>query len=149
MTFDIGISSDYEVKVLRHFRYNMVPWIDCDAVGSRFGTEIMSLAQRERAIHLSILAVSSYQLALINQLNDDFQRTSKLRADAKACLKYEIDLIRTIGLGLLAITHLFDSPPSKWKNSAFHRSVYESGCSAENYSKEPLRTLLRMHARIG
>ncbi|KAF7560851.1 hypothetical protein G7046_g3288 [Stylonectria norvegica] len=126
----------------------MVPWIDADALGSQFGTDLMSLAQRKRPVLLAILAISSYQLTLTRQPKGTFEQSLTLRKDSERDLAAEDSNTRLIVRALLALTHFFDSAPSKWKKQSFYGSSDHVEEISHGPVTEPLQTLIRFHLRF-
>ena len=137
-----------DAAILLHFRYNIVPWVDLDTPGSRFGSDIMRSAQSNNAILLSIIALSTTQLELLKKTSYLEEASDSFLQQAESQLRSLDGWTRSICQHLLAVGRFFRSRPSEWGNSFLYDANSHLRSPLE-YLDEPLRTLTRLELRIG
>lgn len=131
------------------FRYRVIPWING---APAFGSATMTLAgsskvisdcifycMRSRDDHIGTPGVMSSDSNTRRRLLDQLSAEAPLEAD--------------VGRTLIAMSDIFCTPPSEWASSL----APPVRCCAEEISRnptsslvtEPLKTLLRLHLKIG
>ncbi|KAL5352800.1 hypothetical protein ACLOAV_002748 [Pseudogymnoascus australis] len=87
-----------ETGLLRHFRYNLAPWIDVGDPGCFFGIKVMLLATANRSLLAALLALAARHRSLIYppQNSGDLESSLKFREEAERGLVFEDDHILEI-----------------------------------------------------
>lgn len=128
-------SSNRETDLLRHFRYNLSPWIDVGDPECPFGIKILLLARSKRSLCAAILALSARQRSLIarpqNHRDDhDLENSVKFREEAEHGLAFEEDLVRHVGQAILMLGDFFASSPLQWRNLLFYQMGVPDGIAS-------------------
>ncbi|KFY03134.1 hypothetical protein V490_00281 [Pseudogymnoascus sp. VKM F-3557] len=116
-------NGDQEIGLLRHFRYNLAPWIDVGDPESFVGIKTMLLARANRSLLAALLALAARHRSLINhqENSDDLKSSLKFREEAERGLMFEDDHISHIIRVLLILEVLFCSSPLHWRALPFHQ----------------------------
>jgi hypothetical protein len=141
-------------SALLRFRYRVVPRIDSNNGRSVFGPAMMTLARSSKAVSDCIFhfmrsrdenmgvpgaAMSGDSDDARQRLLDRLSREAPLEAD--------------VGHALLAMSDIFCTPPSEWAArlapSVRHCAEGISKSRVAGFVTEPLKTLLRLHLKIG
>ncbi|KFZ25282.1 hypothetical protein V502_00242 [Pseudogymnoascus sp. VKM F-4520 (FW-2644)] len=87
-----------ETGLLRHFRYNLAPWIDVGDPECFFGIKVMLLAAANRSLLAALLALAARHRSLIypQQNSDDLESSLKFREEAERGLVFEDDHPTTV-----------------------------------------------------
>ncbi|KAG8411666.1 hypothetical protein J3459_016330 [Metarhizium acridum] len=132
-----------KLALLRHFRYNTVPWMEAGDFLSTFGTDIMHLAQEHPPIQSVIVELSANQVALIRQQGDAEDRQKE-----KTRMQALEGPAKRIADSLSSITEYLRSGPSQWRSHAAHEMGLLSPDSTALSIEEPLRSLCKLHSRF-
>ncbi|OBT71218.1 hypothetical protein VF21_09873 [Pseudogymnoascus sp. 05NY08] len=121
-----------ETGLLRHFRYNLAPWIDVGDPGSFFGIKVMLLATANKSLLAALLALAARHRSLIypQQNSDDHESSLKFREEAERGLVFEDDHIGHIIRVLLILEVLFCSSPLQWMTLQFHQMGIPDGLTS-------------------
>ncbi|KEQ81865.1 hypothetical protein M438DRAFT_64434 [Aureobasidium pullulans EXF-150] len=136
---------------LLRFRYQVVPWIESNNCKSMFGPAITSLARDSKIISDCISTCTRLRddnLDLEHIMSDGLTVPSKLLER----LAHEDTFTASVGYSLLAISSVFDTPPSEWATIASTREarlVMSALLSGEfELTMEPLKSLLRLQLKV-
>lgn len=136
-------------SALLRLRYRLIPWIDGV---STFGLEMMTLAGSSKVISDCVVYCMRSQDDYIGTPGVTSHNTNAhLRLLDRLSVEAPADA--NIGRALIAISGVFFIPPSGWASDL----VPAVRCCAEKISRkgtsdlvtEPLKTLLRLHLKIG
>jgi hypothetical protein len=125
-------NGDQETGLLRHFRYNLAPWIDVGDPESFFGIKIMLLARSNRPLLAALLALAARHRSLIyrQQNIDDLESSLKFREEAERGLVLEDDHVSRVKKVLLLLEVLFCSSPLQWRTLKFHQMGIPGGLTS-------------------
>ncbi|KAI9167946.1 Nitrilase [Paramyrothecium foliicola] len=139
-------SSSKQAAMLR-FRYQLVPWLDCNNCKSTFGPKIINLAHDKPVITDCVLYFARFR-ARRTGTPQDMGEACHIRQEIIARLVLEDAFIADIGRALLTTSDLFSTPPSQWASLPLHHT----NCNAQEQSfqgtAEPLKTLLRLQLKL-
>ncbi|OBT40881.1 hypothetical protein VE00_08806 [Pseudogymnoascus sp. WSF 3629] len=121
-----------ETGLLRHFRYNLAPWIDVGDPECFFGIKVMLLATANRSLLASLLALAARHRSLIypQQNSDDLESSLKFREEAERGRVFEDDHVGRIIKVLLILEVLFCSSPLQWRTLQFHQIGIRDGLTS-------------------
>lgn len=110
-----------ETILLRHYRYNMAPWIDIGDPQSSFGINIMLGAKENRSLFQAILALAAWHRSVcLSKYSNDLEDALRYRKEAEDGLALEEVHIRRAGSILLMLGDLFSSYPPQWRSVLFN-----------------------------
>lgn len=145
-------SSNEETSLLRHFRYNLAPWIDVGDPESSFGIKVMILARTNRPVFAAILALAAFQKSLVyqQQSSDDLENSLRFRGEAENNLPLTNDIVGRVGKVILFLVDFFSSSPLHWRNLLFQQLSIPGGLTSLAALDEVLsEPLFWLHFRIG
>lgn len=144
-------SSNQETDLLRHFRYQVGPWIDTGDPDLPFGLQVLLLSRTNRALQAAILAVSAQQRLLMSITNSlDLDNSANFRKEAEGSLAFESDLARHAGQALIMLHDVLPSGPQRWRSLLVHR--IEHACDFASHTgqgEEVGEALLWLYFRLG
>jgi hypothetical protein len=139
-------------SALLRFRYQVSPWIDSNNGRSVFGPAMMTLARSSKVVPDCILYCMRSRDDSIGTPGT-LSRDSDARQRLLERLSQEPALEADVGRALLAVNDIFCHPPSEWAARLappVRRCAEEiSSSRAPGFITEPLKTLLRLHLKIG
>jgi hypothetical protein len=139
-------------SALLRFRYQVIPWMDSNNGRSVFGPAVMTLARINKPVSDCILYCMRLRDENIGTLG---ARSSDLDARQRLLerLLQEAALEADVGRAILALSGIFCTSPSEWATHlapSVRRCAEEiSSSRAPGFVTEPLKTLLRLHLKIG
>lgn len=144
-------SSNKETALLRHFRYNIAPWIDVGDPECPFGIKAMLLARERRPFLAVILALAARHKALVcsPQESDELESAVKFRQEAEHGFVFEEDHITPIARALLMLEEFLCSSPLQWKNLLLYEMDIQEDLASLSDEANLARPLLWLYFRIG
>ncbi|KAI5194518.1 hypothetical protein E4T38_09551 [Aureobasidium subglaciale] len=134
-----------------HFRYHVVPWIESNDCKSLFGPAIMSLARDSKII---FDCISTCMRSRDDNLDLEHITSAGLTAPSGLLerLVHEDPFTTNVGYALLAISSVYNTPPSDWSIIASTREprLAEAVLSSGGFelTLEPLKSLLRLQLKV-
>jgi hypothetical protein len=142
---------DYETGLLRHYRYNVAPWIDIGDPECSFGIKVMLGAKEHRSLFEAILALAACHRSLTySPGSSDLESAIRYRREAENGLTLANEHIRRAGTIILMLGDFFSSCPHEWRGLLFQHlstsGVLSSLAGLMEHLDEPLFWL---YLRIG
>ena len=139
-------------SALLRFRYQVSPWIDSNNGRSVFGPAMMTLARGSKVVPDCIFYCMQSRDSSMGS-SGATPSSSDARQRLVERLSQEPALEADVGRALLAMSDIFCHPPSDWAARLappVRRCAEEiSSSRAPVFITEPLKTLLRLHLKIG
>lgn len=106
----------HETSLLRHYRYNVAPWIDIGDPESPFGIKIMLQAREDQSLYNAILALAASHRSIISQTSSDLESSRRYGQEAENGLPNSKEHIRCAARMLFMLKDFFLSPPYNWRD---------------------------------
>lgn len=109
--------SCHETDLLRHFRYQIGPWIDVGDPDCAFGIQVLLLSRSNRPLQAAILALSASQRCYLPRpIDDDLQSIARFRKEAQEGLDFQPELIKRAGHILLLLQDFLPVGMQRWRS---------------------------------
>lgn len=109
--------SSHETDLLRHFRYQIGPWLDVGDPDCAFGIQVLLLSRSNRPLQAAILALSASQRCYLPQPRDgDIQSATSFRKEAEEGLENQPELVKRAGRILLLLQDLLPVGFHRWRS---------------------------------
>lgn len=139
--------SCHETDLLRHFRYQIGPWIDVGDPDCAFGIQLLLLSRSNRPLQAAILALSAGQRCFLTQpVNDDLQSIARFRKEAEEGLDIQPELVKRAGHVLLLLQDLLPVGIQRWRPQIEAAGGFFNPTAVTEGLGEPLFWL---HFRLG
>ncbi|KAF7712606.1 Fungal Zn(2)-Cys(6) binuclear cluster domain-containing protein [Penicillium ucsense] len=110
--------TNHETDLLRHFRYQICPWLDVGDPEGALGIQALLLSRTNRPLQAAVLALSSNQrvlTAMPTQI-EDHDNSVQFRSEAEETLAFEPELARSAGRTLLLFQDLLQYGIQQWRD---------------------------------
>lgn len=145
-------NSNQETMLLRHFRYNLSPWIDVGDPEFSFGIKIMLLSKVSRALFAAILTLAARHKSLVylEQDSDNLKSSLKYREEAEQGLTFEETFVNRTGKILLMLGDFLSSSPLQWRDMLYHHiGIPDNLESLAALEEESSQSLFWLYFRFG
>lgn len=140
-----GIS--HETDLLRHFRYQIGPWVDVGDPDCAFGIQVLLLSRSNRPLQAAILALSASQRCYLPQPRDgDIQSATSFRKEAEEGLENQPELVKRAGRILLLLQDLLPVGFHRWRS---HIEAASGSFAQTMPTGELDEALFWVHFRLG
>ncbi|KAJ5719947.1 hypothetical protein N7493_006825 [Penicillium malachiteum] len=133
-------NASYETDLLRHFRYNVGPWMDTGDSNCALGVQVLLLSRTNRSLQSSILALSAGQRSLTSLvIRDDIASILRFRKEAEDHeISPQTDLERHAGKALLLLKELLPAGIKQWRSIIAPRVEFPGGFILPNHLTQEL-----------
>ncbi|KAJ5634304.1 hypothetical protein N7528_002146 [Penicillium herquei] len=120
-----SLSSTETLELLRHYRYNIAPWLDICDQGQTFGIQGLQLAMISQAVYESVMTLSEISINKLQSSNQDHRSDAQLDLGAIAFLR-----------ALDAAKNCVVDVPSAWTKNRLTTSELFDALSQHAFSRE-------------
>lgn len=140
----------HETSLLRHYRYNVAPWIDVGDPESSFGIKVMLEAREDQSLFKIILALAaSHRSSVTSQIRSDLGDSRKYAREAECSLPNSKGYIRLTVNILFMLRDFFLSSPHSWRDLLSHLVVSDTITTITNLTEHLNQPLFFLYFRIG
>jgi hypothetical protein len=148
-----GVSKiQYETGLLRHYRYNVAPWIDIGDPESFFGIKLMIVAKGNRALFAAIYSLAACHRSLIEpeKKHVDLENALQYRHEAENGTIDAEDQLGRAGSALLMLGEFFSTSLGQWRAVISHHAGPSIAVTYPQVLKDDLyEPLFSLYFRIG